>query len=201
MSEQPGKSVKNFVEERFSDMRSLHSVLPYSYRNQDIFNIKLLYSFKYFQSWPLAYFKPSAIIQGLISDQHSSLGNEGDPRRDLSLNDHFVDRNYSGDLNLKDFIRDKFFFVWNKMVAALTTTIRRTHQIASREQNNPKVPREHYPHLWLTFAQFKSGGPRGEFFWRNRRPYRTFSRYILHPLLLWYPNCRTWLHGHYLWRK
>lgn len=96
ISENAGKPKKYCLEELVSRMHSLQSGLPKAYCNEDIFMNKLLNAVKDVEACQLAYFKPTATVEGLISDLHSSLAIEPQPRQVPALDAHFVDRKYKG---------------------------------------------------------------------------------------------------------
>lgn len=96
MSEYVGKPPKFFLEELVSRMHALQSGLPKTYCNDEIFNNILLNDVKHVEGCRVAYFKPAATVEGLISDLHSSLKIQPTTKQTSALDAHFVDRLYEG---------------------------------------------------------------------------------------------------------
>lgn len=96
MAENSGKSGKYCLEEPVSRMHPLHSGLPSTYCNDEVFKNKLLNAVKDVEASRLAFFKPAERVECLISDLHSSLAIEPTRQQSSSLDAHFATRCFKG---------------------------------------------------------------------------------------------------------
>lgn len=95
MAENASKPRKFCLEFLVSRIHELQSGLNKAYRNGKIFQNKLLNAVKEVDACKLAYFKPAKLVEGLISDLHSSLAT-GTTSPSPALDAHFVNRKYRG---------------------------------------------------------------------------------------------------------
>lgn len=94
MANPVGKSQNDCLEVVVRRMNAIQSGLTHPYRNDDIFKNKPLNTKKDIPASSLAFFKPAATVEVLMSDLHSSLPVSTTDTSDVAVSAHFVDLKY-----------------------------------------------------------------------------------------------------------